>query len=1039
MSSDDSQLVLGLDLGSNSIGWALVALESGKPSRLADMGVRCFEAGVEGDIEKGMDESRAAARRGARLQRRQIWRRTRRKGHVARVLQHNGMLPKGKLDTDEQRLEFFTEMDKRLAAKMLAPLDKDDPERRRVAHVGLYMLRARALDEKLELYELGRALFHLSQRRGFKSNRRAVPKKDEDQGVVDTGIGELREKMAEAGARTLGEYFSKLDPEQERIRSRWTSRKMYETEFDLIWQAQAKHYPKLLTDELKKIIHTAIFFQRPLKSQKGLVGRCEYERGARRAPKACIEFQQYRIWQKINDLEIISLETGEARRLDASERDKLAARLERHKEVTFAGIRKELGLKKKLHQFNLERGGEKNLKGNDTVFKMLKVFGERWFEFSTDEQERIIDDLRSIRKDEHLKERAIRVWGLDAEQAETFAKVSLEEGYGTLSRKALRKILPEMKKGRQYMEVVKEIYEDRAEVALVDFLPALKDSHLVVLNPAVIRALTELRKVVNGIIRRHGTPDIVRIELARDLKRSRQERKKVSARMRKNEDERRAVLQRIEDETGMTEPSGGDRLKVRLANECNWRCPYTGRSINMHDLIGPESQFDIEHIIPYSKCLDDSMANKTLCWHEENRNVKGNRTPFEAYGSTEQYSEILQRVADFKGPMRETKMWRFRIEDADELEDFSARQLNDTRYISTLAAKYLSMLYGGLWDADGKRRIQTNKGGVTARLRDCWDLNSVLGDGGAKERTDHRHHAVDAVAIALTDARTAKLLGKAADTAWEKGQPRRLRRYMPQPWDGFLDDVRAAVDNIVVSHRVSRKVNGPLHQETLYSHRDGREYLHYRKLIKNLSKPEVSKIVDDRVREIVTAALDGDDPKKVFAEKGRRPYLETRDGRRIPINKVRLAKKTKAMEVGQNARARHVLPGSNHHVEIFETADGRWKGKVVSRFEAMQRVRSKQPVVQRDHGEGNTFKFSLAINDTVSMKDNQGNRDLYRVQKLSVDRKGQILLFFIGVNDARQATKIPASGRSRTPGTLGTSECEKVSVTPLGDVRLAND
>jgi CRISPR-associated endonuclease Csn1 len=170
-------------------------------------------------------------------------------------------------------------------------------------------------------------------------------------------------------------------------------------------------------------------------------------------------------------------------------------------------------------------------------------------------------------------------------------------------------------------------------------------------NPAVTRSLTELRKVVNAIIRQHGKPAQIRIELARDLKRSKKERQKLSDRNRDNEEAREKVKKKILEEAGLASPSGTDIRKALLHEECNGICPYTGNPIPFRSLFGQESQFDIEHIIPFDRCFDNSFANLTLCESQESHHVKGKKTPWEAYhGDPAKYEEILDRVKRFHSP-----------------------------------------------------------------------------------------------------------------------------------------------------------------------------------------------------------------------------------------------------------------------------------------------------------------------------------------------------------------------------------------------------
>jgi CRISPR-associated endonuclease Csn1 len=294
--------ILGLDLGVQSIGWAIIDLDDGDhPCALRRAGVRCFDSGVgnETEIQMGKDESNNAKRREARQHRRQLFRRAQRLKRVLRALQKTGLMPQGSLKP-ACRHEMMLKLDRELSAQFA-------PDGDRVAHhVVPYLLRARALDKPIPPHALGRALFHLAQRRGFLSNKKARKEKD-DEGVVKAGISQLKTECEQAGARTLGEFFAGLDPEDRRIRGRWTSRAMYLDEFEKIWAAQSQHHANL-ADGAKASIRHAIFFQRPLKSQKERIGRCELEPHHRRAAMATLLAQRFRYLQKLNDLEIIAPE-----------------------------------------------------------------------------------------------------------------------------------------------------------------------------------------------------------------------------------------------------------------------------------------------------------------------------------------------------------------------------------------------------------------------------------------------------------------------------------------------------------------------------------------------------------------------------------------------------------------------------------------------------------------------------------------------------------------------------------------------------------
>lgn len=1021
---EKSQLVLGIDLGSNSLGWALLKEKEGKPAGIHAMGVRVFDEGLQDRQQDGRGKSRNVARREARLVRRNHERRARRLAKLAHTLQKAGLLPEGNLTDSINRHEFFKALD----------LTLDNP----------YDLRAKALDEKLTPHELGRALYHLGQRRGFKSIRKAPMKKDEELGKVKGGIAELGQKMEETGSRTLGEYFTKVNPHEERIRTRYTSRLMYEEEFEKIWEAQKVHHANF-TGELKKRIKDAIFKQRPLKSQKNLIGRCELEPERKRAPVALLPAQRFRYLQTLNNLEV------EGRKLTEDERKKTIEALETEGDLTFPKARKLLGLPR-LSKFNLERGGEKRIPGNRTAAKLREVLGEQWPRFTEKEREKVIEDLRSIVNEDALKKRGMKAWGLDERGAKALSEVPLEDGYIAFSRQAIVKLLPHLEEGKPLQTAIKELYPERFahEGEPLDNLPPVKSDVFTELrNPLVERSLTELRKVVNAIVEQYGKPEMIRIELARDLRRTADQREYAWKRMRANEKERKKAAEKIVKEAGITNPKRDDILKVLLWEECGWHCPYTGKAISMKALFGEHPQFDIEHIIPFDRSLDDSFLNKTLCDVEENRKRKHNRTPFEAYSGTEKWDEIIGRVKKFKGDAGEEKRDRFLMDDKaleEYLGDFTSRQLNDTRYASRKAKEYLGFLYGGInddgVDKTGKRRVQATPGGVTAHLRSCWGLNTLLGDGPGKSREDHRHHTVDALVTALTEPGAVKLLSDAA----RRAQRERRRRFgkVEEPWKGFLEEARKTLAKVVVSPRVSRRVRGKLHAETFYSPRtgqDGKEYVLIRKPLDSLTAKDLENIVDPKVREVVMKHLkkQGGDLKKAFADPKKHPCIETPSGKRY-IHRVRIKDNLATFRVGKGHRSRHVVTESNHHMEIVGVLDekgevNKWEGHVVSLYEAKKRLRAKEEVVRRDHGDGRKFLFSIANGEIIELDDENKTRRLYVVRTVPQSKQLRI----VALNDARMLKVIPKAGLTPVPETLRTKNCQKVVITPLGEVRHAND
>jgi CRISPR-associated endonuclease Csn1 len=1057
----DADFILGIDLGSNSLGWALISRNQGRATGILRAGTRIFQSAMEGNMAAGREESRNRARRDARLHRRQLWRRARRLKKTLHLLQRFGLLPQAQSSTPVDRQDLINKLDESIRNSPWFNIKKESGTYPEPAQMLPYIIRAAALDEPLEPHLIGRALLHLAQRRGFRSNRkqtRAAGKTQDEEGVVKEGIAELSKDIQQSGARTLGEHFARLSPFEKGIRARWTARAMYEDEFDRIWERQAIAHSALLTIERKKNLFGAIFHQRPLKFDSSVIGRCGLERGEQRAPVYLLSSQRFRLLDRVNNLLIQPPGETECALTDA-DRAKLIQKLEDSGDLTFKQIRKLLGLEKD-YLFNLERGGEEKLLGNRTNSEFLEAFGGRWTNMTSEERDAAVEYVHAFEKPEKLKSAAQKKWGLDDAAAETLASISLEPDYLNFSRKAIWKLLPLLEAGVPTATARKQVYPESFQAASAhDFLPPVSES-LEIRNPAVIRSLTELRKVVNAIIREHGKPAEIHIELARELKKPKKAREASFKKNRDNERARKNAAQRITSEIGIPRPSRSDVRKFLLAEECRWECPYTGRQISMRSLFS-EPQFDIEHIIPFSRSLDDSFFNVTLCAIDENRNRKGNKTPFEAYsGDADAYRAILDRVGRFTGDRSAAaeKLRRFKMTPEEvelRLTDFTARQLGDTAYASSLAAKYLGLLYGGTVGADGNRRVQATSGQVTAYLRNEWKLNAILDDGptsgGAnkkKSRDDHRHHAVDAIAIALTDAGTVKMLSDAARRA--PAEHRKRFGSVPGPWPGFVDSVREQIAKIVVSHRVSKKVSGALHEETIYGQPSQiPKARRVRKPLSKLSKPELQEIADPSVKSRVLARLKElgtADPQAAFAKEESLPAFQARDGRRIPIRCARLEKAVPTFPLSTRSSVRHVASESNHHIELLAELDSEgneieWDGQVVPLARAYERMRRGVPIVQRDHGPRRQFMFSLAAGEAIECDTKPGERAMFVVRKMSQFSSGAIQIGFAPLNDARQAREMQIS-RSwlwASPDKLRQRHAIKILLGPLGEIGEAHD
>jgi len=1002
---------LGLDLGTNSIGWALIEFDDNQqPQNLIACGSRIFQEAVEAKTGTPKNHARRAARAARKL----VARRKQRRTKLLNLLVCHDLLPQDEAERNA----------------LLLDNQANNP----------YQLRKRGLDEKLEPFAFGRALYHLAHRRGFQSNRKAAS--DED-GKVKTAISALR---AEMQGHTLGAFLA----DQPTQRRRYTDRAMYAEEFEQLWSKQTIFAPEQLTQALKVEIKNSIFFQRPLKSQKHLVGKCTFEPTRKRAAKAILLAQHFRILQDVNHLAVKNPITREFRPLTQDERNKLAEALDKQKGMNWSAVRKVIGWNKKdsLHEgetFNLEEGKKDKLIGNRTACDLRGALGDRWDAFTAPQQDDLVSDLLTIDNTDGFLKRMETHWGFDSGTAEALATIELEPGYARLSAKAMRAILPHLEQGMIYSDACKAAGYDHSnpnQRTITDKLGLPSN----VRNPVVQKALFETRKVVNAIVRKYGKPAVIRVEMARDMKLSKRLKEELQKEQNKQKKANDLAAEILRKEFGIQQPSRADIQKYNLWLECKEVCPYTGTTISREMLFSPE--VDVEHILPYQRSLDDSYMNKTLCIATYNRQVKLNNTPYEiGQGDPIAYAEIFQRIKTLPFPKRR----RFEQKEI-ETDKFIERQLNDTRYICVEVRDFLQQLGAP---------VEVSKGEATAKLRGRWKLNTLLSPDGSNEknRADHRHHAIDAVVIALTNR---SLFHKLSRLSAQSISLDKSRFDVPPPWDGFYDDVYEKIDKVIVSHAPARKISGALHEDTAHGYSDAEKCFVYRKPLNgDFTLAQVNKIRDAEIKKLVIARLKEFDPEiekaldeslpKKYRRKLEKPQekalvksafgnpndpLLHKDGK-TPIRSVRIKENSSKEGVlaikNQDGKEYKYHPiGNNHHVEILEHPQTeKREGRFINVVEASHRARiAKTSIVQRDHGDDWKFVMSLAVNDMVAIADGE-QTNYYRVQLL--DSSNENILFRLH----NVATLTDNS--TRLFKNANTLRCKKVFTDALGNIAPCND
>ena len=1091
--------ILGLDLGTTSIGWALVneAESNNEASSIVRLGVRVNPLTVDekSNFEKGKAITTNADRQlrhGARIN---LQRYKLRRQNLHDCLQKQGWLGTEAMYEEGKASTFET-----------------------------YKLRAKAAEEEISLHEFARVLFMLNKKRGYKSNRKANNKED---GQLFDGMtiakklyeehltpAEYSLQLLNKGKKfTQGYYRSDLNAELERIwgeqkkyypeiltdefkqqlegktktntskiflakygiysadlkgldrklqplkwrvealkqqvdkevlafvisdlkgqiantsgllgaisdRSKelyfnkqtvgqylWASleenphisiknkpfyRQDYLDEFEKIWETQAAFH-KQLTPELKQEIRDIIiFYQRPLKSKKSLISVCELEQrkvkatidgkekeitiGPKVAPKSSPVFQEFRIWQNLNNVLLIDNDTNEKRPLDEDERNLLYEELSIKAKLSKTEALKILNKKGKQWDLNY-----KELEGNrtqailfDCYNRIITLTGHEEYDFkkikASDIRRRIstifknlgfsteiLDFDPSLEKHELEKQPMYQLWhllysyesdnsrtgnesllrklettfGFPEEYATVLCDVVFEEDYGNLSVKAMRKILPYLQAGYNYSNACKkagykhsrhslttEELDQKVYKGKLELLP--KNS---LRNPVVEKILNQMINVINAIIDEYGKPDEIRIEMARELKSSANERESRTRAISQGNAENQRIREILEKEFALSYISRNDIIKYKLYEELKpngFKTLYSDTYIPKDKLFSKD--FDIEHIIPKARLFDDSFSNKTLEARDINL-AKSSKTAFdfikEKYGEegAEAYKKKLDMLLE-NNVISRAKYNKLLMAEADIPSGFIERDLRNTQYIARKACEILGELV---------RTVTPTTGEITNRLREDWQLVDVMKElnfekyeklglteivedrDGRKikrikdwtKRNDHRHHAMDALAIAFTKPSYIQYLNNLnarsnkgdsiyaienKELHYEEGK---LRFNAPIPVNEFRAEAKRHLSAILVSIKAKNKVmtqnvnkiktkhgiikkiqltpRGPLHNSTIYGTKM-RPIIKMVKVGAALDEATINKVSSPAIREALLKRLNeySGNAKKAFTGK----------------------------------------------------------------------------------------------------------------------------------------------------------------------------
>lgn len=853
---------IGLDIGIASVGWAVLENNThDEPFRIIDLGVRIFDTAEQPKTGASL----ALPRREARSARRRL----RRRGH---------------------RLERIKKL---FEAEGLINIEEFGARYKRTGLPDVYKLRYEGLDRRLTNDELAQVLLHIAKHRGFKSTSKAADGADSDTGEVKKSISANKTLMQEKGYRTVGEMIY-LD-EKFRTDCPWNEngyiltprnksgdykhtvlRDMLTDEVMEIFKAQRALGNDAATEKLERAYLDIMLSQRSFDMGPGApsryamegfedrVGLCTFEgkNGEKRAPKAAYTSEFFVALEKINHTKIVSAD-GSTRFFTSDERHAIIALMHRQQTVKYTAVRKTIGLAEEDKFYNLnyspKSGSKKSPEDTDFVkmenyHKIRKALGEEIVsEHLSPDKIKLYDDIARILtlyKNDDSRIGRLAEHDIAPECYDALLEMSPSK-FHNLSLKAMGKIIPFLLQGNTYDKACELAgYDFRAENNGEKSI-LLKGKNITnivndITNPVVRRSVSQTIKVINAIILEYGSPQAVNIELAREMSKDFDERRKIKSDMEAREKENDKVLSRVREYK--SNPTGQDIVKFRLWEEQGGMCLYSGDKIDINDLFSSNGGYDVDHILPYSITFDDSYRNKVLVKALENRQ-KGNRTPYEYFmvGKDEpawnEYEALVKNtIKDYK---KQLKLLKKHISDEEKAE-FKERNLTDTKYITRIVYNMIRQNlvlkpYLNL-ERDRKKQVMAVNGAITHYLSKRWGL------AGKDRRTD-THHAQDAVVIACTtdgminrisryskgrelaysrgfefvDEETGEILN--SDNFSRKDWDEKFGVRLPMPWEHFADELDIRMSRYsTMGEGVS---SGTSPREFILSHRDVFNWINY--------------------------------------------------------------------------------------------------------------------------------------------------------------------------------------------------------------------
>lgn len=953
---------IGLDIGIASVGWAVVALnENAEPYGLIRCGSRIFDKAEEPQT----GDSLAAPRRKARSARRRLRRRSLRKADLYELMEKNGLPGKAEIEQAVQ-----------------------------AGHLpDVYALRVQALDGPVTALDFARILLHLMQRRGFRSNRKADDAQKD--GKLLQAIDANTRRMEANRYRTVGEmmYRDPVFAEHKRNKAEnylsTVKRDQIIDEARLVFAAQRQYgatwaSPEMEAEYLCILTRQRSFAEGPGKgspySGSNRVGTCTLEgKSEQRAAKAAFSFEYFTLLQKINHIRIA--ENGTSRTLTPAERQVLLSVCCQTDKLDFARIRKALALPEEA-RFNMVRyRGEQTAEACEKkekitalpcYHKMRKALNtlrkDHIRNISREQLDAAGAALTNPENEDKLRE-ALKQAEFEPLEIEALLTLPSFAGYGHISVKACRKLIPYLEQGMNYNDACQAAgydFQGSQNGEKAQFLPASTEEMEDITSPVVRRAVAQTIKVVNAIIREQGeSPVSIHLELAREMNKNFQQRSELDKAMRDNSAENEKLMQELHAKFSGRKISGQDLVKYRLWKEQNEICAYSLEKLDLTRVITEPDYAEVDHIVPYSISFDDRRTNKVLVLKSENRQ-KGNRLPLQYLQGKRRDDFIVYTKANVKNFRKRQNLLKERLSEEDG-KGYIQRNLQDTQYIAAFMLNYIrNHLAFADCSGAGKRRVVAVNGAVTAFLRKRWGLSKVRADGDL-------HHAADAAV---------------------------RNEHFPEPWPHFRDELTqrlsacpqenlmqinpvyyatvdiSSIQPVFVSRMPRHKVTGAAHEETIRS-QVNEKYTAVRKSITELSldkdgkikdyfKPSSDTLLYEALKKRLTEF--GGNAKKAFEEPFYKPRADGTPGAQVRKVKV-VAKMNNTIPVRSGGGVAkggdmiridvYYVPGDGYYwvpIYVADTVKETLPNKAVVRDKTMEEWKEMKE---------DDFLFSLYSNDLI--------------------------------------------------------------------------